>query len=90
MVYRTQKDSPPSGVINGDVYKSTEEKFANMRKIMYYGWYGYEQWSGMDNLSDIERNTMMSTALSKAYSGTKLDRQSSMISIILLYLNQIH
>lgn len=67
-----KKDSPPSGVINGDVYKSTEEKFANMRKIMYYGWYGYEQWSGMDNLSDIERNTMMSVALSKAYSGTKI------------------
>ena len=39
---------------------------------MYYGWYGYEQWSGMDNLSDIERNTMMSIALSKAYSGTKI------------------
>lgn len=67
-----KKDSPPSGVINGDVYKSNEEKFANMRKIMYYGWYGYEQWSGMDNLSDIERNTMMSIALSKAYSGTKI------------------
>ena len=67
-----KKDSPPSGVINGDVYKSTEEKFANMRKIMYYGWYGYEQWSGMDNLSDIERNTMMSIALSKAYSGTRI------------------
>ena len=67
-----KKDSPPSGVLNGDVYKSTEEKFANMRKIMYYGWYGYEQWSGMDNLSDIERNTMMSIALSKAYSGTKI------------------
>lgn len=67
-----KKDSPQSGVINGDVYKSTEEKFANMRKIMYYGWYGYEQWSGMDNLSDIERNTMMSIALSKAYSGTKI------------------
>ena len=67
-----KKDSPPAGVINGDVYKSTEEKFANMRKIMYYGWYGYEQWSGMDNLSDIERNTMMSIALSKAYSGTKI------------------
>lgn len=67
-----KKKSPPSGVINGDVYKSTEEKFANMRKIMYYGWYGYEQWSGMDNLSDIERNTMMSIALSKAYSGTKI------------------
>lgn len=67
-----KKDSHPSGVINGDVYKSNEEKFANMRKIMYYGWYGYEQWSGMDNLSDIERNTMMSIALSKAYSGTKI------------------
>ena len=67
-----KKDSPPAGVVNGDVYKSTEEKFANMRKIMYYGWYGYEQWSGMDNLSDIERNTMMSIALSKAYSGTKI------------------
>ena len=67
-----KKDSPPAGVVNGDVYKSTEEKFANMRKIMYYGWYGYEQWSGMNNLSDIERNTMMSIALSKAYSGTKI------------------
>ena len=67
-----KKDSPPSEIVNGDVYKSNEEKFANMRKIMYYGWYGYEQWSGMDNLSDIERNTMMSIALSKAYSGTKI------------------
>lgn len=71
-----KKKSPPAGVVNGDVYKSTEEKFANMRKIMYYGWYGYEQWSGMNNLSDIERNIMMSIALSKAYSGTKI-RQTS-------------
>lgn len=67
-----KKDSPPAGVVNGDVYKSTEGKFANMRKIMYYGWYGYEQWGGMNNLSDIERNTMMSIALSHAYSGTKI------------------
>lgn len=67
-----KKDSPPAGVVNGDVYKSTEGKFANMRKIMYYGWYGYEQWGGMNNLSDIERNTMMSIALSHAYSGIKI------------------
>ena len=70
-----KKDSPPAGVINGDVYKSTEGKFANMRKIMYYGWYGYEQWSGMNNLSDIEKNTMMSIALSHAYSGSKIRQQ---------------
>lgn len=69
-----KKDSPPAGVVNGDVYKSTEGKFANMRKIMYYGWYGYEQWGGMNNLSDIERNTMMSIALSHAYSGTKISQ----------------
>lgn len=67
-----KKDSPPAGVVNGDVYKSTEGKFANMRKIMYYGWQGYEQWNGMNNLSDIEKNTMMSIALSHAYSGSKI------------------
>lgn len=70
-----KKDSPPAGVINGDVYKSTEGKFANMRKIMYYGWQGYEQWNGMNNLSDIEKNTMMSIALSHAYSGSKIRQQ---------------
>lgn len=70
-----KKDSPPAGVLNGDVYKSTEGKFANMRKIMYYGWYGYEQWNGMNNLSDIEKNTMMSIALSHAYSGSKIRQQ---------------
>ena len=70
-----KKDSPPAGVLNGDVYKSTEGKFANMRKIMYYGWQGYEQWNGMNNLSDIEKNTMMSIALSHAYSGSKISQQ---------------
>lgn len=70
-----QKKSPPAGVLNGDVYKSTEGKFANMRKIMYYGWQGYEQWNGMNNLSDIEKNTMMSIALSHAYSGSKIRQQ---------------
>lgn len=70
-----KKDSPPAGVINGDVYKSTEGKFANMRKIMYYGWQGYEQWNGMNNLSDIKKNTMMSIALSHAYSGSKIRQQ---------------
>ena len=70
-----KKDSPPAGVINGDIYKSTEGKFANMRKIMYYGWQGYEQWNGMNNLSDIEKNTMMSIALSHAYSGSKIRQQ---------------
>lgn len=70
-----KKDSPPAGVINGDVYKSTEGKFANMRKIMYYGWQGYEQWNGMNNLSDIEKNTMMSIALSHAYSGSEIRQQ---------------
>lgn len=70
-----KKDSPPAGVLNGDVYKSTEGKFANMRKIMYYGWQGYEQWNGMNNLSDIEKNTMMSIALSHAYSGSEIRQQ---------------
>ena len=39
---------------------------------MYYGWEGFEPWSGLNNLSDIEKNTLMSMALSKAYSGTKI------------------
>ena len=67
-----KKDSPPAGVINGEIYHGTDEKSANIRKIMYYGWEGFEPWSGLNNLSDTEKNTLMSMALSKAYSGTKI------------------
>lgn len=67
-----KKDSPPSAIVNGEIYHGTDEKSANIRKIMYYGWEGFEPWSGLNNLSDTEKNTLMSTALSKAYSGTKI------------------
>lgn len=67
-----KKDSPPSAIVNGEIYHGTDEKSANIRKIMYYGWEGFEPWSGLNNLSDTEKNTMMSIALSHAYSGTKI------------------
>ena len=67
-----KKDSPPSAIVNGEIYHGTDEKSANIRKIMYYGWEGFEPWSGLNNLSDTEKNTLMSMALSKAYSGTKI------------------
>ena len=67
-----KKDTPPSAIVNGEIYHGTDEKSANIRKIMYYGWEGFEPWSGLNNLSDTEKNTLMSMALSKAYSGTKI------------------
>lgn len=70
-----KKDSPPSAIVNGEIYHGTDEKSANIRKIMYYGWEGFEPWSGLNNLSDTEKNTLMSMALSKAYSGTKIKQK---------------
>lgn len=67
-----KKDSPPSGFVNGEIYHGTDAKSANIRKIMYYGWEGFEPWSGLNTLSDAEKNSLMSTALSCAYSGTKI------------------
>ena len=67
-----EKDSPPSGFVNGEIYHGTDAKSANIRKIMYYGWEGFEPWSGLNTLSDAEKNSLMSMALSCAYSGTKI------------------
>lgn len=67
-----KKDSPPSGFVNGEIYHGTDAKSANIRKIMYYGWEGFEPWSGLNTLSDAEKNSLMSMALSCAYSGTKI------------------
>ena len=67
-----KKDSPPSGFINGEIYHGTDTTSANIRKIMYYGWEGFEPWSGLNTLSDAEKNSLMSMSLSCAYSGTKI------------------
>lgn len=67
-----KKDSPPSGFINGEIYHGTDATSANIRKIMYYGWEGFEPWSGLNTLSDAEKNSLMSMSLSCAYSGTKI------------------
>lgn len=67
-----EKDSPPSGFVNGEIYHGTDATSANIRKIMYYGWEGFEPWSGLNTLSDAEKNSLMSMALSCAYSGTKI------------------
>lgn len=67
-----KKDSPPSGFVNGEIYHGTDATSANIRKIMYYGWEGFEPWSGLNTLSDAEKNSLMSMALSCAYSGTKI------------------
>lgn len=67
-----KKDSPQSGFVNGEIYHGTDAKSANIRKIMYYGWEGFEPWSGLNTLSDAEKNSLMSMALSCAYSGTKI------------------
>ena len=40
-----KKDTPPSAIVNGEIYHGTDEKSANIRKIMYYGWEGFEPWS---------------------------------------------
>lgn len=67
-----KKDSPPSGFVNGEIYHGTDTISANIRKIMYYGWEGFEPWSGLNTLSDAEKNSLMSMSLSCAYSGTKI------------------
>lgn len=67
-----KKDSPPSGFGNGEIYHGTDATSANIRKIMYYGWEGFEPWSGLNTLSDAEKNSLMSMSLSCAYSGTKI------------------
>ena len=67
-----KKTTPSNQTMSGDFYTSTEPKYANIRKIMYYGWFGYQTWDGMNGLSDDEKNVIMSMALSHAYSGTSL------------------
>lgn len=67
------KTTPPSQTMSGDFYTSKETKYANIRKIMYYGWFGYEMWEGMNGLTDAQKNVIMSKALSHAYSGTSLN-----------------
>ena len=68
------KTTPPSQTMSGDFYTSTEPKYANIRKIMYYGWFGYQMWEGMNGLTDAQKNVIMSKALSHAYSGTSLNK----------------
>ena len=60
------KTTPPSQTMSGDFYTSTEPKYANIRKIMYYGWFGYQMWEGMNGLTDAQKNVIMSKALSHA------------------------
>ena len=67
-----KKTTPSNQTMSGDFYTSTEPKYANIRKIMYYGWFGYQTWDGMNGLNDDEKNVIMSMALSHAYSGTSL------------------
>ena len=68
------KKTPGSQSMNAEIYPSTEAKYANIRKIMYYGWFGYEEWSGLHGKSDNEKNVIMSKALSHAYSGSSISR----------------
>ena len=66
------KKTPGSQDMNAEIYTSTEARYANIRKIMYYGWFGYEEWSGLHGKSDNEKNVIMSNALSHAYSGSSI------------------
>lgn len=68
------KKTPGSQDMNAEIYTSTEAKYANIRKIMYYGWFGYEEWSGLQGKSDNEKNGIMSKALSHAYSGSSISK----------------
>ncbi len=68
------KKTPGSQSMNAEIYHSTEAKYANIRKIMYYGWFGYEEWSGLHGKSDNEKNVIMSKALSHAYSGSSISK----------------
>ena len=69
-----KKSTPGSQNMNSEVYTSTEARYANIRKIMYYGWFGYEEWSGLQGKSDNEKNVIMSKALSHAYSGSSISK----------------
>ena len=68
------KKTPGSQDMTAEIYTSTEAKYANIRKIMYYGWFGYEEWSGLHGKSDNEKNVIMSKALSHAYSGSSISK----------------
>ena len=68
------KKTPGSQDMNAEIYTSTEARYANIRKIMYYGWFGYEEWSGLHGKSDNEKNVIMSKALSHAYSGSSISK----------------
>lgn len=68
------KKTPGSQSMNAKIYHSTEARYANIRKIMYYGWFGYEEWGGLHGKSDNEKNVIMSQALSHAYSGSSISK----------------
>lgn len=68
------KKTPGSQSMNAEIYHSTEARYANIRKIMYYGWFGYEEWGGLHGKSDNEKNVIMSLALSHAYSGSSISK----------------
>lgn len=69
-----KKSTPGSQSMNAEVYTSTEARYANIRKIMYYGWFGYEEWGGLQGKSNDEKNVIMSKALSHAYSGSSISK----------------
>ena len=68
------KKTPGSQSMDAEIYHSTEARYANIRKIMYYGWFGYEEWGGLHGKSDNEKNVIMSKALSHAYSGSSISK----------------
>lgn len=68
------KKTPGSQSMTAEIYHSTEARYANIRKIMYYGWFGYEEWGGLHGKSDNEKNVIMSKALSHAYSGSSISK----------------
>lgn len=68
------KKTPGSQSMSAEIYHSTEARYANIRKIMYYGWFGYEEWGGLHGKSDNEKNVIMSKALSHAYSGSSISK----------------
>lgn len=68
------KKTPGSQDMNAEIYTSTDARYANIRKIMYYGWFGYEEWSGLHGKSDNEKNVIMSKALSHAYLGSSISK----------------
>lgn len=69
-----KKSTPGSQSMNAEINHSTEAKYANIRKIMYYGWFGYEEWGGLHGKSNDEKNVIMSKALSHAYSGSSISK----------------